>query len=134
MGDQESSGPVDRYLEAIRNAAMGGCDAFSPTVTLDATVPGWRFTVHGDAAVRAQLSQWYADTGTFEEVARTPLRTGELVTFTLGWIEDGVPHATHQAHVIEVADGRITRATVWCGGRWSATLLAEMGEPAHVSA
>ena len=78
------------------------------------------------AAVAAELAGWYADEGTFEELERTPLPTGELVTFTLRWVEAGVPHAVHQAHVIEVAGGRITRDEVWCGGRWSATLLAEM--------
>jgi hypothetical protein len=39
-----------------------------------------------------------------------------------------IPHAAHQAHVIEVGDGRVVRGKVWCGGRWSATLLAEMAD------
>lgn len=130
MPDKQSAGPVERYLAAIEGAAMTGCDALSPDVTLDATVPNWRFTVRGDAAVRAELARWYADAGTFEELKRTPLPTGELVEFTLGWEEGGVPHAVHQAHIIEVTDGRISRDQVWCGGRWAATLLAEMAEAA----
>jgi hypothetical protein len=32
----------------------------------------------------------------------------------------------HQAHLLEVADGRITKDQAWCGGRWPAGLLAEM--------
>jgi hypothetical protein len=113
---------------------MAGCDALSPEVTLDATVPHWRFSVRGDAAVRTELSRWYADAGSFEELRRTPLPAGELVEFTLRWEQEGVPYALHQVHIVEVTDGRITRDQVWCGGRWSATLLAEMAEAADVTA
>ena len=126
MSDREQNGPVDRYLAAIEGAAMTNCDALGPEVTLDATVPSWRYQVQGSSAVKAELSRWYADTGAFEEPKRTPLPTGELVEFTLCWEQGGVPHAVHQAHVLEVTEGRITRDQVWCGGRWSATLLAEM--------
>jgi len=68
------------------------------------------------------------------ELTRTPLPSGEFVEFTLRWEEGGVPHAVHQAHVLEVRDGRITRDQVWCGGRWSATLLAEMAEASNADA
>lgn len=130
MPDKQRAGPVERFLEAIEGAAMAGCDALSPDVVLDATVPNWRFTVRGDAAVRAELGRWYADAGAFEELKRTPMPTGELIEFTLCWEEAGVPHAVHQAHIVAVSDGRITRDQVWCGGRWPATLLAEMAEAA----
>lgn len=130
MFDDQSEHPIDRYLAAIEGATIAGCDAFSPDVTLDATVPNWRFSVRGDAAVRAELARWYADKGSFEELKCTALPTGELVEFTLRWEEGGVPFAAHQAHIVEVTDGRITRDRVWCGGRWSATLLAEMAQAA----
>jgi len=126
MSDQDKNGPIEQYLAAIEGAAMNDCNALGSEITLDATVPNWRYQVQGSSAVKAELSSWYADTGAFEELKRTPLPTGELVEFTLRWEEDGVPHAAHQAHVLEVTDGRITRDQVWCGGRWSATLLAEM--------
>ena len=126
MSDQDKNGPIERYLAAIEGAAMNDCDALSSEITLDATVPNWRYQVQGSSAVKAELSRWYSDTGAFEELKRTPLPTGELVEFTLRWEEDSVPHAAHQAHVLEVIDDRITRDQVWCGGRWSATLLAEM--------
>jgi hypothetical protein len=124
----ETSDPVDRYLTAIAGASMATCDALAPDVILDATVPNWRFSVAGDAAVRGELAGWYADPGSFEELERTPTPTGELIEFTLRWVEKGVPHACHQAHVIDVAGGVITRDRAWCGGRWSATLLAEMAD------
>jgi len=126
MSDNDENGPVERYLAAIEGAAMSACDAFSPEMTLDATVPNWRYQVEGSTAVKDELTRWYADTGAFEELTRTPLPTGELVEFTLRWEEGGVPHAAHQAHVLEVTDGWITKDRVWCGGRWSATVLAEM--------
>jgi hypothetical protein len=134
MSDVHSDGPIERYLAAIEGAAMAGCDVLSSEVILDATVPNWRFSVRGEAAVRAELSRWYADAGSFEELKRTPLPTGELVEFTLRWEQGGVPHAIHQAHIVEVTDGRISRDQVWCGGRWPATLLAEMAEAADATA
>jgi hypothetical protein len=134
MSDNRSADAIDRYLAAIEGASMPGCDAFSPDVILEATVPNWRFSVNGDAAVRAELARWYADPGSFEELSRTPIPTGELISFTLRWEEGGVPFAAHQAHVVAVADGRIVSDQVWCGGRWSATLLAEMAEAATADA
>ncbi|HEY2428307.1 MAG TPA: hypothetical protein VGI06_05220 [Acidimicrobiales bacterium] len=128
VGMTETINPIDRYLAAIEEATMDRCDALAPDVTLDATVPNWRFNVVGDEAVRSELARWYADPGSFEELVRTPLPHGELVEFTLRWVEGGVPHAVHQAHKIEVAGDRIARDQVWCGGRWSATLLAEMAD------
>jgi len=134
MFDTHSSDPVEQYLAAIEGARIGDCDAFSADMTLDATVPNWRFSVRGDEAVRLELARWYADRGSFEELKRTQLPTGELVEFTLRWEEGGVPFAAHQAHIVEVADGRITKDQVWCGGRWSASLLAEMSDAADARA
>lgn len=131
MAHTENADPTEQYLKAIQCGAMGTCDALSPEIELDATVPNWRFTVRGNEAVRAELARWYTDTGTFEELKRTPLPSGELVEFTLRWEEGGVPHAVHQAHILEVVDGKISRDQVWCGGRWPAALLAEMAEAAN---
>ncbi len=130
MTESQSTAAVDGYLAAIEAASIEGCDVLGPDVVLDATVPHWRFSVRGVDAVRTELSRWYGQAGGFEELRRTPLPTGELVEFTLHWEEDGVPHAVHQAHILEVTDGRIARDQVWCGGRWPATLLAEMAEAA----
>jgi hypothetical protein len=49
-------------------------------------------------------------------------------TDTLRWHENGVPHAVHQAHVVAVAGGGVGQDQAWCGGRWPASLLAEMAE------
>ncbi|HWC39160.1 MAG TPA: hypothetical protein VG476_11555, partial [Acidimicrobiales bacterium] len=49
-----------------------------------------------------------------------------LVEFVLNWEERGIPHACHQAHVLTLANGRIAEDVVFCGGRWPASLLAEM--------
>ena len=120
--------PVTTYLTAIENATIPTCDRLAPDMILDATVPNWRLRVQGRDAVREELARWYADAGSFEDLTRTSLPSGELVHFTLRWVEGGVPHAVHQIHLVEVADGRIVGDTVWCGGRWSATLLAEMAD------
>jgi hypothetical protein len=130
-GGAEAADCVGDFLSSIENAAMPGCTAFAEGMVLDATVPNWRFQVNGAAPVRETLAGWYADPGHFEEVRRLPMGDGELVEFTLTWEEGGVPHACHQAHHLELRDGRIVRDSVWCGGRWPASLLAEMEAAAH---
>jgi hypothetical protein len=119
--------PVGRLLAAIEAGAPLPAGLFSSNAALDATVPHWRFTRRGETAVRDELSGWYRDPGRFEVLSRTPIPDGELVEFTLAWEEGGVPHACHQIHVLRIGDGRIGGDTVFCGGRWPAALLAEMG-------
>jgi hypothetical protein len=119
--------PVERLLAAIEAGTPLPAGLFAPDAILDATVPHWRFTRRGEAPVCAELSGWYRDPGHFEVLIRTPLPDGELVEFTLTWEEGGVPHACHQAHVLRVGDDLICADTVFCGGRWPASLLAEMG-------
>jgi hypothetical protein len=118
-------GPVDELLAGIEAGKVPD-EVFSDDAVLDATVPNWRFTVRGAAAVKGELSRWYADPGAFEEVRRTPLPDGELVEFTLTWSEGGVPHMCHQAHVLRLSGTKVVSDTAWCGGRWPASLIAEM--------
>lgn len=113
---------------------MSTCDAFAEHAVLDATVPNWRYGVRGADAIRSELVRWFADPGQFEDLRRTPIPSGELVEFVLCWEEQGVPHACHQAHVLNVTDGRIVSDRAWCGGRWSAALLAEMAHAARDTA
>jgi hypothetical protein len=117
---------IDTFTAAIEQATIPTAAVFCDDAVLDATVPHWRFTVRGAAAVRAELAGWYAVPGRFEALNRTPLPDGELVEFTRTWDEGGVPHAIHQAHLIHTRDGRIATDVVFCGGRWPASLLAEM--------
>jgi hypothetical protein len=121
-----SSDPIEKYLTAIETGTVDDCTAIASDMTFDATVPEWRFQVRGATAVREELGRWYAAPGAFEDLTRTAIPGGELVQFLLRWVEDGVDFAAHQAHVLEVAGDEIVRDTVWCGGRWSATLQAEM--------
>lgn len=116
---------VDELLSGIESGVIPE-DVFCNDVTLDATVPNWRFSVRGAVAVRAELSKWYADPGHFKELRRNPISGGELVEFTLSWEEQGVTHTCHQAHVLQLRDGRLAADTAFCGGRWPATLVAEM--------
>jgi hypothetical protein len=122
----DAGSPVDVFLDAVRSATMASCSVWSPGAVLDATVPNWRFTRHGPAAIREEYSRWFADPGRFEELRRWPTADGEVVAYVLTWVENGVPHAAHHMHALEVADGKITRDRVLCGGRWAASLLAEM--------
>jgi hypothetical protein len=119
---------VDSFLDAIENATIADCDAWSADATLDATVPNWRMTVSGADAIRAEYGRWFADPAKFEELRRYSAADGttEIVEYTLSWHENGVPHAGHHCHVLRVRDDRIVADTVFCGGRWPASLLAEM--------
>jgi hypothetical protein len=122
-----ASTAVDRFLQAIENAAIPGCDAWSADATLDATVPNWRMHKAGADAIRDEYSRWFADPAHFDELNRFPVTgVGELIEYTLSWQENGVPHAAHHMHLLTVRDDRIVHDTVLCGGRWPAKLLAEM--------
>lgn len=121
----ESAGVIDRFLSGVEAGQLPGT-LFSDDASLDATVPNWRFQVRGGEAVRAELARWYADPGQFLDVERTPIPGGELVEFTLSWMEDGVPHRVHQAHILQVAQGTVSRDTAFCGGRWPADLVQQM--------
>ena len=118
---------VERFLEAVGAGAGVPVELLSPDVVLDATVPGWRFTASGTAAVARQYGRWFADPSAFEELERLPVEGGEVVTYLLTWVERGVPHAAHHRHVLRFdEDGRIAQDRFFCGGRWDAGLLADM--------
>jgi hypothetical protein len=122
---------VDKFLHAIESATIPGCDVWSQDATLDATVPNWRMHVAGADAIRAEYSRWFGDPGHFDDLRRVPVADGEdgaseLIEYTLSWQENGVPHAAHHMHLLTVRDDHIVADTVFCGGRWPASLLAEM--------
>ena len=125
---------IDKFLNAIQTATIPDCDAWSADATLDATVPNWRFHVCGRDAIRGEYARWFADPGQFGELRRCPVRENghvgsgptDVVEYTLSWTENGVPHAGHHVHLLTVSDDQIVADTVFCGGRWPASLLAEM--------
>jgi len=118
--------PVTAFLAAVASASIGPDDFWTPDVALDATVPNWRFQVHGRDAVAAEYRVWFVHPCRFDTVRRRAFPGGEAVEYTISWEQDGVPHAAHHVHLLEVMDGRIVSDTVMCGGRWPASLLAEM--------
>jgi SnoaL-like domain len=119
---------IDSFLHAIESAAIPSCEAWSADATLDATVPNWRLHAAGPDAIRAEYARWFADPGHFDQVRRVPLADGggEVIEYTLSWEENGEPHAAHHMHLLTLRDGKIIADTVMCGGRWPASLLAEM--------
>lgn len=117
---------VDRFLEAVCSGRIDECDAWAPDATLDATVPNWRFHRAGADQIRDTYRGWFADPGAFEQLRREPTSKGEVVDYTLSWTEGGIPHAAHHTHLLDVVDDQIVADVVLCGGRWPASLLAEM--------
>lgn len=130
---RRTAGPVtDRFLAALSAGAGVPADLFAADAELDATVPNWRLARRGAGEVAAQYSEWFADPGSFEELERHAFPGGEVVTYLLAWEEAGVPHAAHHCHVLRfAADGRIAGDQFFCGGRWAASLLAEMAAASH---
>ncbi|MDQ1491157.1 MAG: hypothetical protein QOD57_3513 [Actinomycetota bacterium] len=125
MSDTTTSTAIDLFLDSICGRHEPGC--WAAGAVLDAVVPGWRFSTTGAPAVEAQFRDWFRDPGVLEEVRRHATANGEVVELTVTWVENGVPHAARQAHVLELdGEGRIAHDHMWCGGRWPATLLAEM--------
>jgi len=127
---------VDRFLDAIRVGSVSAADdLYTPNAVLDATVPGWRFAVRGASSISTEYGRWFAAPSTFEELRRYAISAGEVVEYTMAWMEDGVEHAAHHVHVLTLdqAVDRIVEDHVWCGGRWPAPLLAQM-DAANVAA
>jgi hypothetical protein len=128
---------IEKFLQAIESATIPACDVWGADATLDATVPNWRLHAAGPDAIRAEYARWFADPGHFDELRHYPVGVGasddpvsdgasDVVEYTLSWSENGVPHAAHHLHLLTVRDGRIIADMVFCGGRWPASLLAEM--------
>lgn len=97
----------------------------------DLTVPNWRFTASGPAEIGANYASWFAAPARFEELEVRPTPGGVTLVYTIAWTEGGIPHAAHHCHVLDFEGGRIGRDTVFCGGRWPATLLVQMEEAAR---
>jgi hypothetical protein len=133
VDDAVMNANVDKLLAAISSGAGSAvADLYADDAVLDATVPGWRFSRRGAAAIAAEYAGWFADPGRFEELDRVAVPGGEIVTFLLTWEERGVPHAAHQCHQLSVdGAGRISADRAFCGGRWDATLLASMEAAEH---
>ena len=120
---------IDKFLSAVASGDGIPDDVYADDAVLDATVPGWRFSARGGSAIAATYATWFADPADFEELDRHPVEGGEIVRFFLTWTENGVPHGAHHVHLLMTdASGRIATDTVFCGGRWNATLLAQMAE------
>lgn len=128
----ETSEVVRRFLATV--AAGRGSDLaplYAEDATADCTVPNWRFAVAGAGAIGKTYATWYADPAEFAELEVRPTPAGAVLTFLITWEEHGMPHAAHHCHTLDLAGDRITRDTVFCGGRWSAALMAEMEEVAR---
>lgn len=122
-------GGVDAFLAAVARGEGIPPGLYAPDARLDAIVPGWRFGRRGPAAITSEYAGWFHHPAGFAELRRHRIDGGEVAAYLLTWEEGGVPHAAHHVHILMVdGDGRITSDTVSCGGRWDATLLAQMAD------
>jgi hypothetical protein len=121
---------VTRFVAGIRAGAVPA-DLYAPDAVLDATVPGWRFRTHGADAIVHEYQRWFGLPSRFEELERHSLPGVELVRYLHSFDEDGERKAAHHVHLLTVIDDRITNDTVFCGGRWGAEALAQMGLTVH---
>lgn len=122
---------VDGLLAGIVAGSVPA-DLYTDDAVLDAVVPNWRFAVTGRDAIAALYGGWFHLSVRFAELRRLAVEGGEVVEYTLHWVEDGVAHASRHVHVLDLApDGRIASDHVWCGGIWPAALLARMEWARH---
>ncbi|MHA6779799.1 hypothetical protein ACVGOW_02200 [Pseudonocardia saturnea] len=126
MTTTSPSTTVDHLLGGIARGAVPA-GLLTDDAVLDAVVPNWRFAVTGSRAVAAVYRRWFHRPVRVAELRRHPTAGGEVVEYTLNWVEDGRPHASRHVHVLHLApDGRIAADHFWCGGIWPAPLLARM--------
>ncbi len=118
---------VTRLLAAIEAGTGVPAELYAPDAVLDATVPMWRFQVHGPVAIADQLTDWFDAPATFVELERAALPDGESIRITLEWTTDDAPLVSHQAHFVVTDGRRITAQAAWCGGRWDEALQERMG-------
>lgn len=122
-----TAGAVDRFLAAVAAGTAPPAEIYADDAALDATVPGWRFTVKGAAAISEQYAGWFRDPARLVELRRLPTPTGEVIAYYHTWEEAGSPWAANHCHLIELDDeGRIVSDSVFCGGRWDAETLAQI--------
>lgn len=117
---------VDRFLDAIVDAAIDGCDVWAHDSMLDATVPDWRFHRRGAAAIKGVYADWFAYPNRLEGLRRWPIADGEIVEYVHTFERNGSPYAAHHLHVLQLRGEVILADTMFCGGQWSAQRLAEM--------
>ncbi|MGQ0618013.1 MAG: hypothetical protein ACT4PW_13665 [Acidimicrobiia bacterium] len=123
---------VDRFLVAVASGNGLPPELYAAGAELDAVVPNWRLGASGGGAISSVYGSWFAHPGAFDELSRRSTATGEVVEYTLSWVEDGVAHAARHVHVLDLDDaGRIVRDHVWCGGRWPEPLLAQIEAARH---
>ncbi len=121
---------VDRFLAAVE-AGQVTSDLYAPDATLDATVPGWRFQAHGAEAIATEYRRWFTGPCRFHTIERHPLPEGELVRYVQDFDEQSGGITTHHMHLLTIVDDKITRDVVFCGGRWTPEVVAQMGAAAH---
>jgi hypothetical protein len=117
---------IDDFLKAIESAGITSCEAWSDDCVLDATVPNWRFQKRGPDAIKAVYAAWYAYRNTLLGVRRWPIADGEVVEYSHRFTGPDGPRQAHHVHVLQVAEDRIVRDTMFCGGQWTDAQLAEM--------
>ena len=96
-----STPAIDLFLDAVRGDHDGPSAWAEERSSMPSCPAGG--SRGGDEGIRRQLRAWFQD----------PVRSRSC--------------AARQVHVLELDPaGRIAHDNMWCGGRWSAALLAEM--------
>jgi ketosteroid isomerase-like protein len=122
-------GAVDDFLTAVELGKGGEiAHLYTDDAVVDTTVPMWRFTTRGGAAIAEQFAGWFAHPAEFAEFDRHKFGNTEYVTYFLRWQADGIDYAAHHSHAITVDEttGLIVSDRVFCGGGWDGELLGRM--------
>lgn len=96
---------IDQFVAAVESGGFTSLNVFADDAILDVTIPDWRFTVRGAAAIRRELATWLPGRTNIEEIHRFPMSGGEAVELSLSWEAAGIAYACHQLHLRNVTLG-----------------------------
>ena len=65
---------VDAFLAAVTSGEGVPESVYAPEATLDATVPNWRLTCRGPAAIADEYGRWFAHPGQLRRARPPPHR------------------------------------------------------------
>jgi len=117
----------EKLIECLESGDFGPlADRYAPDAVLDCHVPNWRFQVQGPDAIAANFRGWWPVAGRVIVQRAQELDTGVLVQFERWSLENGDELSTREVHILDLTGGRITDHVVFCAGKFTPELRAQM--------
>jgi hypothetical protein len=98
---------------------------FLPDAFLDLTMPTWRIQAAGAEDLIGVRKQGHPGPGRVTRWRVDPIPAGFVLEFEERWDHEGQEWYARQMLRAEVAEGQVTRLTVYCTGDWDQARQAE---------